>query len=164
MQSFCIPSLIAYPASSGFSRPEDATLRRERNHCEQPVCFFDILVPSAYGFGYARVSSGKPCTGVAKIWLFGPHSTFSFIQPAPFASFFIYFIAKVLCRVGIRAKEINGALEQFSGTQGVRGTRTQPLICVGCSVHYWVSCAINKGGFFEIAFSSSLSSAHIRLI
>ena len=34
----------------------------------------------------------------------------------------------------------------------VRGMRTQPLICVGCSVHYWVSCAINKGGFFEIAF------------
>ena len=32
------------------------------------------------------------------------------------------------------------------------GTRTQPLICVGCFVHYWVSCAINKGGFFEIAF------------
>ena len=28
----------------------------------------------------------------------------------------------------------------------------QPLICVGCSVHYWVSCASNKGGFFEIAF------------
>ena len=37
----------------------------------------------------------------------------------------------------------------------VRGTRTRPLICVGCSVHYWVSCAINEGGFFEIAFSSS---------
>ena len=34
----------------------------------------------------------------------------------------------------------------------VRGTRTQPLICVGYSVHYWVSCAVNKGGFFEIAF------------
>ena len=34
----------------------------------------------------------------------------------------------------------------------IRGTRTQPLICVGCSVHYWVSCAINKEGFFEIAF------------
>ena len=32
----------------------------------------------------------------------------------------------------------------------VRGTRTQPLICVGCSVHYWVSCAINKGRFFRI--------------
>jgi len=30
----------------------------------------------------------------------------------------------------------------------VRDTKTQPLICVGCSVHYWVSCAINKGGFF----------------
>ena len=35
----------------------------------------------------------------------------------------------------------------------VRGTRTQPLICVGCYVHYWVTCAINKGGFFEISFS-----------
>ena len=34
----------------------------------------------------------------------------------------------------------------------VRGTRTQPLICVGCLVHYRVSRAINKGGFFEIAF------------
>ena len=34
----------------------------------------------------------------------------------------------------------------------VRGTRTQPLICVACSVPYWVSCAINEGGFFEIAF------------
>ena len=31
----------------------------------------------------------------------------------------------------------------------VRGMRTQPLICVGCSVHYWVSCAINKGGIFS---------------
>ena len=30
--------------------------------------------------------------------------------------------------------------------------RTQPLICIGYSMHYWVSCAINKGGFFEIAF------------
>ena len=26
--------------------------------------------------------------------------------------------------------------------------RMQPLISVRCSVHYWVSCAINKGGFF----------------
>ena len=29
-------------------------------------------------------------------------------------------------------------------------SRTQPLNCVGCSVHYWVSCAIIKGDFFEI--------------
>ena len=28
----------------------------------------------------------------------------------------------------------------------------QPLICVEWSVQYWVSCAINKRGFFEIAF------------
>ena len=32
----------------------------------------------------------------------------------------------------------------------VRGTRTQPLICAGCSVHYWESCAINEGGFFVV--------------
>ena len=29
----------------------------------------------------------------------------------------------------------------------VRATRMQPLICVGCYLHYWVSCAINKGAF-----------------
>ena len=34
----------------------------------------------------------------------------------------------------------------------VRGMRTQPLICVGCSVHYWVSCAINKGVFLRLHF------------
>ena len=43
-------------------------------------------------------------------------------------------------------------LERGLENNCVRGTRTQPLICVGSSVHYWVSCAINKGGFFEIAF------------
>ena len=32
----------------------------------------------------------------------------------------------------------------------VRGTRTQPLIFVGCSVHYWVSCEINKGVFLRL--------------
>ena len=42
----------------------------------------------------------------------------------------------------------------------VRGTRTQPLICVGCSVHYWVTCAINKGGF-EIAFSFVVVDTHL---
>ena len=30
--------MLLYPASSGFSRP-DATLRCERNHCEQPFAF-----------------------------------------------------------------------------------------------------------------------------
>ena len=29
--------------------------------------------------------------------------------------------------------------------------KNQPLICVGYSMHYWVPCAINKRGFFEIA-------------
>ena len=31
-----------------------------------------------------------------------------------------------------------------NGYNCVRGAKTQPLICVGCSVHYWVSCAINS--------------------
>ena len=31
-----------------------------------------------------------------------------------------------------------------------QGTRTQPLICAGCSVHYWESCAINEEGFFVV--------------
>ena len=35
------------------------------------------------------------------------------------------------------------------------GKRTQPLISVGCSVHYCVSCTINKGCFFEIEFVST---------
>ena len=43
-------------------------------------------------------------------------------------------------------------LERGLENNCVRGTRIQLLICVGCSVHYWVPCAINKGGFFEIAF------------
>ena len=34
----------------------------------------------------------------------------------------------------------------------VRGTRAQLLICVGCYVHYWVSCAINKGDFLRMHF------------
>ena len=44
---------------------------------------------------------------------------------------------------------------------GVRGTRTQPLIFVACSVHYWVSCTINKGVFFEIAFVVVVIDTHL---
>ena len=44
----------------------------------------------------------------------------------------------------------------------IRGTRTQPLICVGCSVHYWVSCAINKKGFFETAFVVVVVDTYLR--
>ena len=33
--------------------------------------------------------------------------------------------------------------------------RTQPLISVGCFVHYWVSCAINKWGFWACIFVST---------
>ena len=54
-----------------------------------------------------------------------------------------------------------GFLEKCFCFNCVRGTRTQPLIGVGCSVYYWLSCTIYKGGFFEIACSSS--STHICL-
>ena len=39
----------------------------------------------------------------------------------------------------------------FCGLQNncVRGTRTQPQISVGSSVHYWVSCSINKRRFLD---------------
>ena len=50
-------------------------------------CTSHILDPVAYGFGNARVSSRKLCAGIAKIWLFGPHSACSLIQPKLFASF-----------------------------------------------------------------------------
>ena len=43
----------------------------------------------------------------------------------------------------------------------VRGTRTQPIICVGCSVRYWGFCAFNKGGFFEIAFVVAVVDTHL---
>ena len=43
----------------------------------------------------------------------------------------------------------------------VRGRRTQPLISVGCSVHYWVSCAINKGGCLEIVFVVVVVDTHL---
>ena len=46
----------------------------------------------------------------------------------------------------------NHAITYTNIVNCVRGTRTQPLICVGCSVHYCIPCAINMGGFFEIAF------------
>ena len=40
----------------------------------------------------------------------------------------------------------------YVNTYCVLVPRTQPLICVGCFVHYFVPCAINKGAFCEIAF------------
>ena len=64
-----------------------------------------ILDPSAYGFGNAPVSSAKLCAGVAKIWLFGPHSACSLIQPKLFASFISASLRSVCC-FGIRTEEI----------------------------------------------------------
>ena len=82
-----------------------------------------ILDPSAYGFGNARVSSRKLCAGVAKIWLFGPHSACSLIQPSStktFCFFYIYFIAKVLCCFGIRTEEIQlTALKNFQVSKAI---------------------------------------------
>ena len=54
----------------------------EQNTISSQIQSRPILYPSAYGFGDARVNSGK-----VKIWLFGPHSESSLIQPKLFASF-----------------------------------------------------------------------------
>ena len=43
---------------------------------------------------------------------------------------------------------------KFSRVIAFEVPRMQTKISVGCSVHYWVSCAINRGGFLEIAFAS----------
>ena len=64
-----------------------------------------ILDPSAYGFGNAPVSSGKLCAGVAKIWLFGPHSACSLIQPKRFA--YICFIAKCFVASVVELKKFS---------------------------------------------------------
>ena len=61
-----------------------------------------------------RRSSQNLAIWVSQRMLFYPTKTFCF--------FCIYFIAKVLCCFGIRAKEINGALEEFSGMQGSCGS------------------------------------------
>ena len=78
----------------------------QNNICSQ-IQSRPILYPSAYGFGDARVSSGK-----AKIWLFGPHSASSLIQPKLFASFISTSSRK--CCFGIRTEEIQlTALKNF---------------------------------------------------
>ena len=59
-----------------------------------------ILDRSVYGFGNARVSSGKLCAGAAKIWLFGPHSACSLIQPKLFASF-IFTASRESCAASV---------------------------------------------------------------
>ena len=44
----------------------------------------------------------------------------------------------------------------------VRGTITQPLISVGCCVHYWVTYAVNKRGFFYFGRARSKGFATLR--
>ena len=61
-----------------------------------------------------RRSSQNLAIWVSQRMLFYPTKTFCF--------FYIYFIVKVLCCFGIRAKEINGNLEEFSGIQGCCGS------------------------------------------
>jgi len=76
-----------------------------------------------------------------------------------------FVISGTICNCGW-SKEPATLISQLSLTFDycVRGTRTQPLICVGCSVHYWMSCAINKGGFFKIAFAVDTHLPHFEVI
>ena len=83
-------------------------------------------------------SSQNLAIWVSQRMLFYPTKTFCF--------FYIYFIAKILCFFGIRAKEINGALEEFSGIQGSCG-----------------SCWANTVKRFSVYFSlASLFFLHIK--
>ena len=53
-----------------------------------------------------RVSSGKLCAGVARIWPFGRHSSCPLIQPKRFSSFVSTSTQKLLCCFGVRTEEI----------------------------------------------------------
>ena len=81
-----------------------------------------ILDPSAYGFGNARVSSGKLCAGVAKIWLFGPHRACSLIQPKLFASFISTLLRKSCAASVLELKNSVNGLKEFSGIQSSCGS------------------------------------------
>ena len=85
-------------------------------------CFFYILNSSAYGFRNVCVSSGKLCAGVATIWLFGPHSACSLIEPKLFASFYLlHRESLVLLGYYNWRNSVNGP-EEFSGIQGSCGS------------------------------------------
>ena len=62
----------------------------------------------------------------------------------------------------LRARLHKRALNFCSGTI-TYCTRTQPLNSGGCSVHYWVLCAINKRGFLRLhlRIDSCALGAHI---
>ena len=64
-------------------------------------------------FGDARVSSGKLCAGVAKIWLFGSHSACSFIQPKRFASFISTSSRKFCASSELELKKLTEPLKNF---------------------------------------------------
>ena len=87
-------------------------------------------------------------------WLYVKISTSTFAHlpwwDIPFADNAIRIRIRMCCGVpGWQMLWVNDQVSKIYFC--VRGTRTQPLIFVGCSVHYWVSCAIKKGGFFDIA-------------
>ena len=72
-------------------------------------------------------------------------------------SYIMYKVSEVhFCKIRRKSYDRKRLLQHGSGAYclwsiyGVRGTRMQPLIFVGCSVHYWVSCAINKRGFLRL--------------
>ena len=78
-------------------------------------------------------------------WLYVKISTSTFAHlpwwDIPFADNAIRIRIRMCCGVpGWQMLWVNDQVSKIYFC--VRGTRTQPLIFVGCSVHYWVSCAI----------------------
>ena len=87
-------------------------------------------------------------------WLYVKISTSTFAHlpwwDIPFADNAIRIRIRMCCGVpGWQMLWVNDQVSKIYFC--VRGTRTQPLIFFFFSVHYWVSCAIKKGGFFDIA-------------
>ena len=60
-----------------------------------------------------RVSSGKLSSGAAKIWLFGPNSACSFIQPKLFASSMSTSSRKFCAASELELKKLTESLKSF---------------------------------------------------
>ena len=82
------------------------------------------------------------------------------LRSAREVSYIMYKVSEVrFCKIRSKCYDRKRLLQRGSGAYCfwniycVRGTRTQPLILVGCSMHYWVSGTIRE--IFEIAFAST---------
>ena len=82
-----------------------------------------------------RVSSGKLSSGAAKIWLFGPNSACSFIQPKLFASSISTSSPKFCAASELELKKLTKPLKNFQVTKAlVLAAQKIPLNVHKCEI------------------------------